>query len=133
MVLYDGKNGQRLAPAQANVGADLAMTLGDVIVRSPSAPPDVTVLPIPQRLDQDIGGGPWLRSPAASGRTGGAKPMVAGAGAAVAKLGSERRHWTGRTRLAAKRSSAVGWYGVSHPPMASRRSDKDVCGPAPAP
>jgi hypothetical protein len=57
MVLYDGKNGQRLAPAQANVGADLAMTLGDVIVRPPSAPPDVTVLPIPQRLDQDIGGG----------------------------------------------------------------------------
>jgi hypothetical protein len=57
VVLYDGRNGQRLAPAQAGIGADLAVTLGDVIVRPPSAPPDVTALPIPQRLDQDLGGG----------------------------------------------------------------------------
>jgi hypothetical protein len=57
MVLYDGKNGQRLAPATAGVGADLAMTLGDVIVRPPSEPPDVAGLSIPQRLDADIGGG----------------------------------------------------------------------------
>lgn len=57
-VVYAGEgNGRRLAPLLPGAGADLAVTLGETTVKSPLAPPDVTTLPIPQRLDIEVGDG----------------------------------------------------------------------------
>jgi hypothetical protein len=57
-VLYAGEgDGRRLAPLLPDVGADLAVTLGEVMVKPSLAPPDVTTLPIPQRLDIEVGDG----------------------------------------------------------------------------
>lgn len=48
---------RRLAPALPGIGADLAVTLGDVEVRPPPVPPDVTTLTIPQHLNLEVGDG----------------------------------------------------------------------------
>jgi hypothetical protein len=57
-VLYAGEgDGRRLAPLLPGAGADLAVTLGEVMVRPPLTPPEVTTLPIPQRLDLEMGDG----------------------------------------------------------------------------
>jgi hypothetical protein len=58
VVLYaDEGDGRRLAPLLPGAGADLAVTLGEVMVKPPLTPPDVTTLPIPQRLDLEVGEG----------------------------------------------------------------------------
>ncbi len=57
-VLYTGEgDGRRLAPLLPGAGADLAVTLGEVRVKPPITPPEVTTLPIPQRLDLEVGEG----------------------------------------------------------------------------
>ncbi len=57
-VLYAGEgDGRRLAPLLPGAGADLAVTLGEVMVKPPLTPPEVTTLPIPQRLDLEVGDG----------------------------------------------------------------------------
>lgn len=57
-VVYTGeKDGRRLAPAASQVGADLAIRLGEVILEAPTTPPDPATLPIPQRLDLEVGDG----------------------------------------------------------------------------
>ncbi len=62
-VLYTADNsatergGRRLAPSLSDVGADLAVTLGQVTVLPQLTPPDPVTLSIPQRLDLDLGEG----------------------------------------------------------------------------
>ncbi|MEJ2557231.1 MAG: hypothetical protein P8186_13565 [Anaerolineae bacterium] len=58
VVLYAGEGDRRrLAPLLPGAGADLAVTLGEVMVKPPLTPPEVTTLPIPQRLDLEAGEG----------------------------------------------------------------------------
>lgn len=60
-ILYAaGGDGRRLAPALSGIGADLAVTLGEVTVKPPSTPPDPATLPILERLDHELGDGMWL-------------------------------------------------------------------------
>ena len=60
-VLYSGDDdSRRLAPTISGIGADLAVTLGEVTIKPPPTPPDLATLPIPQRLDYKIGDGLWL-------------------------------------------------------------------------
>lgn len=58
-VLYTS-DGRRLAPSLPGVGANLAVTLGQMAVHPPLVPPDVTDLAIPERLDLEMGDGLWL-------------------------------------------------------------------------
>jgi hypothetical protein len=61
VVVYANQgDGPRLAPLLPEVGADLAAVLGEVTVSPPTMPPEVAALPIPHRLDLEIGDGLWL-------------------------------------------------------------------------
>lgn len=50
-VLYERATGRRLTPVLDNVGADLAVPLGDVEVLPPQTPVDPASIVVPQRLD----------------------------------------------------------------------------------
>jgi hypothetical protein len=53
-------DGPRLAPQLPEVGADLGVVIGEVTVSPPRMPPEVATLPIPHRLDLEMGDGLWL-------------------------------------------------------------------------
>ncbi len=57
-VIYaEQEDSRRLAPELPGAGADLAVTLGEIMVYSPPTPPDMDTLPIPQRLDREVADG----------------------------------------------------------------------------
>jgi hypothetical protein len=58
VVLYAGEGSMhRLAPRLANIGADLAFTVGEVTILPPARPPDPATLSIPQPLGLEVGNG----------------------------------------------------------------------------